>query len=168
MHALLLVRTSEVKQQQFDAKWAPGKANMADYHTKHHAAKHHRHVRPWYLHMKHSPLSLPTLSSSEGVLNPSTLVKARPWSGTGFNPEWEQACQWQPLSGRQTATAAGLPPYLCVEPINYLSQPFCVCSSLQPRSTDLDNNKRPSTAIGPRSQSYRFYTKWQRSTMQSA
>jgi hypothetical protein len=36
-------------QGQFDIHWEPGKHNLADYHTKHHPASHHRQVRPIYL-----------------------------------------------------------------------------------------------------------------------
>ena len=36
-------------QEQFRFYWRPGKTNYADYWTKHHAAKHHKHVRREFL-----------------------------------------------------------------------------------------------------------------------
>jgi len=32
-------------QQQIKIFWAPGKANLADYHTKHHPPSHHKKMR---------------------------------------------------------------------------------------------------------------------------
>ena len=34
-----------VRQGQFIIYWRPGKDNLADYHTRHHAPAHHRQVR---------------------------------------------------------------------------------------------------------------------------
>ena len=39
-----------VRQGQFLIYWRPGETNRADYFTKHHPAKHHRRMRPVYLH----------------------------------------------------------------------------------------------------------------------
>ena len=36
-------------QEQFRFHWRPGKLNFADYWTKHHSSKHHRHVRREFL-----------------------------------------------------------------------------------------------------------------------
>ena len=47
--------TDKVKQTLFDVRWYPGQENLADYFTKHFDAKHHREVRPWYLHEANSP-----------------------------------------------------------------------------------------------------------------
>jgi hypothetical protein len=38
------------QQGQFHVFWAPGRDNLADYFTKHHAPAHHRLMRPVYLH----------------------------------------------------------------------------------------------------------------------
>jgi hypothetical protein len=38
------------RQGQFLVYWRPGTANLADYHTKHHSAAHHRLMRPNFLH----------------------------------------------------------------------------------------------------------------------
>jgi hypothetical protein len=34
--------TDRVHQTQFDVYWRPGRENLADYHTKHHSAQHHK------------------------------------------------------------------------------------------------------------------------------
>lgn len=41
-----------VKREQFAVNWEPGKYNLADYPTKHHAGNHHRKVRAIYLYIK--------------------------------------------------------------------------------------------------------------------
>jgi hypothetical protein len=38
-----------IQQGQFNVYWRPGEANLANYISKHHPAKHHRAVRPTYL-----------------------------------------------------------------------------------------------------------------------
>jgi hypothetical protein len=38
------------RQGQFLVYWRPGTTNLADYHTKHHSAAHHRLMRPTFLH----------------------------------------------------------------------------------------------------------------------
>jgi hypothetical protein len=44
-----------VEQNQFNVRWAPSDTNMGDYFTKHHLPAHHKCMRPYYLHDKHSP-----------------------------------------------------------------------------------------------------------------
>ena len=39
-----------VARKQFTVHWEPGKYNLADYPSKHHAGKHHRKVRDIYLY----------------------------------------------------------------------------------------------------------------------
>ena len=39
-------------------KWHPGQEDLADYVSKHHDAKHHKTVRPLYLHEINSPREL--------------------------------------------------------------------------------------------------------------
>ena len=65
-----------VDQNQFKVYWRPGKTNLADYVTKHHASTHHRLMRPIYLHqaqylkrLQEIQVSLPRLHC-EGVLIP--------------------------------------------------------------------------------------------------
>jgi hypothetical protein len=43
-----------VRQKQFGVYWLPGKDNLADIHTKHHAAQHHQDMRPILLHQANS------------------------------------------------------------------------------------------------------------------
>jgi hypothetical protein len=45
-----------VEQYQFNVWWASGDTNMGDYFTKHHSPAHHKRMRPYYLHDKHSPM----------------------------------------------------------------------------------------------------------------
>ena len=40
-----------IQQKQFDVYWQPGKDNLADYFSKHHAPGHHKAMRPTYLKM---------------------------------------------------------------------------------------------------------------------
>jgi hypothetical protein len=48
-----------VAQKHFTVTWAPAAFNLADYHTKHHAAKHHREVRSIYVREKLTPKFVP-------------------------------------------------------------------------------------------------------------
>jgi hypothetical protein len=45
-----------VEPQQFKVGWAPGNTNLGDYFTRHHSPAHHKRMRPYYLHDKHSPM----------------------------------------------------------------------------------------------------------------
>jgi hypothetical protein len=45
-----------VEQQHFNVGWAPGNTNLGDYFTKHHSPAHHKRMRPYYLHGKHSTM----------------------------------------------------------------------------------------------------------------
>ena len=51
--------SDQVEAGEYDVVWHPGQENLADYQSKHHTSAHHRAVRPWYLHMQSSPLTLP-------------------------------------------------------------------------------------------------------------
>jgi hypothetical protein len=48
-----------VTQKHFIVQWAPGSTNLGDYHTKHHASKHHQIIRPIYLHEPTSRCTIP-------------------------------------------------------------------------------------------------------------
>jgi len=66
----------KIAQEAYDVRWHPGQENLADYQGKHHIGTHHKAVRPWYLHEKHSPLVLPRatrLSTLKGCVG--TLPK---------------------------------------------------------------------------------------------
>jgi hypothetical protein len=47
--------TDRVRQKQFDAYWQPGRENLADYHTNHHSAQHHKDMRHLILHESNIP-----------------------------------------------------------------------------------------------------------------
>jgi hypothetical protein len=47
--------TDRVHQKQFDDYRRPGRENLADYHTKHRSAQHHKDMRILILHEAHSP-----------------------------------------------------------------------------------------------------------------
>ena len=59
--------TDQVKLRAFDVQWHPGQENLADYFTKHFDGKHHREVRPWYLHEANSPRVLPRASAPSAL-----------------------------------------------------------------------------------------------------
>jgi hypothetical protein len=42
--------TDRVRQKQVDVYLRPGRENLADYHTKHHSAQHHKDMRHLILH----------------------------------------------------------------------------------------------------------------------
>jgi hypothetical protein len=46
--------TDRVRQKQFDVYWRPGRENLADYHTKHHSAQHHKDMPHLILHEANS------------------------------------------------------------------------------------------------------------------
>ena len=63
-----------VKQGQFLIHWKPGAINLADYHTKHHPAAHHKEMRSVYLHEESNSVKQ-CINHCEGVLisqDPST------------------------------------------------------------------------------------------------
>ena len=51
-----------ITQKHFLVYWYPGKLNLGDYHTKHHASKHHQRVRSTYLQEHDSPTDIRTKS----------------------------------------------------------------------------------------------------------
>jgi hypothetical protein len=46
--------TDRICQKQFDVYWRPGRENIADYHTTHHSAQHHKDMRHLILHEANS------------------------------------------------------------------------------------------------------------------
>lgn len=54
---------NRVAQRHFIANWAPAKMNLGDYFTKHHTARHHRDVRPFYVKCENSPNHIPNVES---------------------------------------------------------------------------------------------------------
>ena len=69
-----------VEQGQFRIFWAPGKLNLADYHTKKHPASHHTKVRPIYLYIEGKSPSLSQgcdkILTSGNTTRPRTLPRA--------------------------------------------------------------------------------------------
>jgi hypothetical protein len=75
--------TDRVRQKNFDVYWRPGRENLADYHTKHHSAQHHKDMRGFILYQANSlqvlrgcvkllPLSQPPLRArTDSRTNPS-------------------------------------------------------------------------------------------------
>jgi hypothetical protein len=59
-----------VEQGQFNVGWAPGEPKTGDYFTKHHSPEHHKHMIPYYLHDKHSPIirHQPRLAKLQGCV----------------------------------------------------------------------------------------------------
>ena len=57
----------QVDNKQFEVEWNPGGENLGDYTSKHHEAKHHKDVRPIYLHEEGSPRVL------QRAMTPSAL-----------------------------------------------------------------------------------------------
>ena len=70
----------QVERGIFKVEWHPGLENMGDYHSKHHTAAHHRHVRPFYLHEPTSPTELLR------ALEPRELKKVAPDERTWRGP----------------------------------------------------------------------------------
>jgi hypothetical protein len=76
--------TDRVRQTHFDVYWRPGRENLADYHTKHHSAQHHKDMRIFILHQANSlqvlqgcvkllPLPQPSLRTrTDAHTNPSS------------------------------------------------------------------------------------------------
>jgi hypothetical protein len=72
--------TDRVRQKQFNVYWRPGRANLADYHTKHHSAQHHKDMRHLILH---GAYSLQVLRGCDKLLSlPQPPVCARMDAGT--------------------------------------------------------------------------------------
>jgi hypothetical protein len=49
----------KIAQEIYALQWHPGQDHLAEYQSKQHLGSHHGTVRPWYLHMEHSPRVLP-------------------------------------------------------------------------------------------------------------
>jgi hypothetical protein len=88
--------TDRVRQKQFDVYWRPGRENLADYHTKHHSAQHHKDMRHLILHEANSPQVL------RGCVKllplPQPPVRARTDART--NPSAQRATQLRSVLAR--------------------------------------------------------------------
>ena len=76
-----------VKNGIVNVKCHPGQENLADHASKHHDAKHHKTVRPLYLHKTNSPqeiLRAMTPRVLRGFVG--TKLSGRPQPLRGLNP----------------------------------------------------------------------------------
>ena len=66
-----LIGLDRIKQKQFKLFWRPGILNQADYHTKQHPTKHHKKMRPTFLHVSQKTAFFLTALKSydKGVLS---------------------------------------------------------------------------------------------------
>ena len=67
-------------QGYFKVVWALVLEHLGDYPTKHHNAKHHKRVRPFYLHEENSPRYLPR------ALPPSVMRGCVDTLSSGYSP----------------------------------------------------------------------------------
>ncbi len=55
----ILMAIGQQTQHYFKFYYQPSQENLGNYPTKHHTADIHQHIRPYYAHMKNSPILLP-------------------------------------------------------------------------------------------------------------
>jgi hypothetical protein len=88
--------TDRVRQKQFDVYWRPERENIADYHTKHRSAQHHKDMRHLILHEANS---LQVLRGCVKLLPvPQPPVRARTDART--NPSAQRATQLRSVLAR--------------------------------------------------------------------
>jgi hypothetical protein len=88
--------TDRFRQKQFDVYWRPGRENIADYHTKHHSAQHHKDMRGLILHQANS---LQVLRGFVKLLPlPQPPLRARTDART--NPSAQRATQLRSVLAR--------------------------------------------------------------------
>jgi hypothetical protein len=93
--------TNIVRQKQFDVYWRPGRENLADYHTKHHSAQHHKDMRHLILHQANS---LQVLRGCVKLLPlPQPPLRAR--TDTRINPSAQRSTQLRSVLARVYAVA---------------------------------------------------------------
>jgi hypothetical protein len=93
--------TERVRQKQFYVYWRPGRENLADYHTKHHSAQHHKDMLHLILHEANS---LQVLRGCVKLLQlPQTPVRARTDART--NPSDQRATQLRSVLARVYAVS---------------------------------------------------------------
>jgi hypothetical protein len=93
--------TDRIRQTQFDVYWRPGRENLADYHTKHHTAQHHKDVRHLILHQSNS---LQVLRGCVRLLPlPQPPLRARTDAWT--NPSAQRATQLRSVLARMSTVS---------------------------------------------------------------
>jgi hypothetical protein len=93
--------TDRVHQKQFNVYWRPRRENLADYHTKHHSAQHHKDMRHLILHEANI---LQVLRGCDKLLPlPHPPVRARTNAQT--NPSAQRATQLRSVLARVYAVS---------------------------------------------------------------
>jgi hypothetical protein len=93
--------TDRVRRKQFAVYWRPGRENLADYHTKHHSAQHHKDMRHLILHEANS---LQVVRGCVKLLPlPQPPVRARTDART--NPSAQRATQLMSVLARVFAVS---------------------------------------------------------------
>jgi hypothetical protein len=93
--------TDRVRQKLFDIYWRRGRENLADYHTKHHSAQHHKDMRHSILHEANS---LQALRGCVKLLPlPHPPVRSRTDART--NPSAQRATQLRSVLARVYAVS---------------------------------------------------------------
>jgi hypothetical protein len=88
--------TDRFYQKQFDVYWLPGRENLADYHTKHHSAQHHKDMRHL---ISHEANSLQVLRGCVKLLPlPQPPVRSRTDART--NPSAQRSTQLRSVLAR--------------------------------------------------------------------
>ena len=83
-----------VKQGQFRIHWKPGKENLADYFTKHHAPSHHQAMQPIYPHVEAEPgATKPDKTSVRGCVDGHPGPTEVPPSIDGIGPSVEPSVE---------------------------------------------------------------------------
>jgi hypothetical protein len=93
--------TDRVRQKQFDVYWCPGRENLADYHTKHQSAQHHKDMRHLISHQENS---LQVMRGCVKLLPPPQLsVRAR--TDTWTNPSAQRVTHLRSVLARVYAVS---------------------------------------------------------------
>jgi hypothetical protein len=93
--------TDRVHQTQFNVYWRPGHGNLADYHTKHHSAQHHKDVRHLILHDATSLQVLRGCVKLLPLLQPPVRARTGGWT----NPSVQRATQLRRVLARVYAVS---------------------------------------------------------------
>jgi hypothetical protein len=88
--------TDRVRQKQFDVYWRPGRENLADYHTKHNSAQHHKDMRHLILHEANSLQVLLGCVKLLPLPHPPVCARTDAWT----NPSAQRATQLMSVLAR--------------------------------------------------------------------
>jgi hypothetical protein len=93
--------TDRVRKKQFDVYWRPGRENLGDYHTKHHAAQHHKDMSGLILHQANSLQVLRWCIKQRPL--PQPQLRAHTYTET--NPSAQRATQIRSVIARLYAVS---------------------------------------------------------------